>query len=65
MAAAAAVEARLRAGVRTLAKGRRVASWSRRVHPHMAPRLTLLPRLPKVIEAWEEPRHEEFAPRTA
>src|SRR5438093_1405141 len=21
-------------------------------------------RLPKVIEAWEEPRHEEFAPRT-
>ena len=22
-------------------------------------------RLPKVIEAWEEPTHEEFAPRTA
>jgi hypothetical protein len=22
-------------------------------------------RLPKVIEAWEAPRHEEFAPRTA
>jgi hypothetical protein len=22
-------------------------------------------RLPKVIEAWEEPRHEEFKPRTA
>ena len=22
-------------------------------------------RLPKVIDAWEEPRHEEFAPRTA
>jgi hypothetical protein len=22
-------------------------------------------RLPKVLEAWEEPRHEEFAPRTA
>lgn len=22
-------------------------------------------RLPKVIEAWEEPRHEEFVPRTA
>ena len=22
-------------------------------------------RLPKVIEAWEEPRHEEFLPRTA
>jgi len=22
-------------------------------------------RLPKVIEAWEEPRHKEFAPRTA
>ncbi len=22
-------------------------------------------RLPKVIEAWEEPKHEEFAPRTA
>jgi hypothetical protein len=22
-------------------------------------------RLPKVIEAWEDPRHEEFAPRTA
>jgi hypothetical protein len=22
-------------------------------------------RLPKVIEAWEKPRHEEFAPRTA
>jgi uncharacterized protein DUF932 len=22
-------------------------------------------RLPKVIEAWEEPQHEEFAPRTA
>ena len=22
-------------------------------------------RLPKVIEAWEEPLHEEFAPRTA
>jgi len=22
-------------------------------------------RLPKVIEAWEEPRHEEFTPRTA
>ena len=22
-------------------------------------------RLPKVIEAWEEPRHEEFSPRTA
>jgi hypothetical protein len=22
-------------------------------------------RLPKVIEAWEEPRHEAFAPRTA
>jgi hypothetical protein len=21
--------------------------------------------LPKVIEAWDEPRHEEFAPRTA
>ena len=30
-------------------------------------RATILPasRLPKVIEAWEEPRHEEFAPRTA
>ena len=22
-------------------------------------------RLPKVIEAWEEPKHDEFAPRTA
>jgi hypothetical protein len=22
-------------------------------------------RLPKVIEAWEEPKHEEFRPRTA
>jgi hypothetical protein len=22
-------------------------------------------RLPKVIEAWDEPRHEEFVPRTA
>ena len=22
-------------------------------------------RLPKVIEAWDEPRHEEFTPRTA
>ena len=22
-------------------------------------------RLPKVIEAWEGPRHEQFAPRTA
>jgi hypothetical protein len=22
-------------------------------------------RLPKVIEAWDEPRHEEFEPRTA
>jgi hypothetical protein len=22
-------------------------------------------RLPKVIEAWEEPQHEEFTPRTA
>lgn len=22
-------------------------------------------RLPKVIEAWEKPRHEEFVPRTA
>jgi hypothetical protein len=22
-------------------------------------------RLPKVIDAWEEPSHEEFAPRTA
>jgi hypothetical protein len=22
-------------------------------------------RLPKVIEAWEAPQHEEFAPRTA
>ena len=30
-------------------------------------RANVLPasRLPKVIEAWEEPRHEEFAPRTA
>ncbi len=32
-----------------------------------AVKANLLPasRLPKVIEAWEEPRHEEFAPRTA
>ncbi len=22
-------------------------------------------RLPKIIEAWDEPKHEEFAPRTA
>src|SRR5437870_12734486 len=22
-------------------------------------------RLPKVLESWEEPRHEQFAPRTA
>jgi len=22
-------------------------------------------RLPKVLEAWEEPRHKDFAPRTA
>jgi hypothetical protein len=22
-------------------------------------------RLPKVVEAWEEPKHEEFSPRTA
>ena len=30
-------------------------------------RLNVLPasRLPKVLEAWEEPEHEEFAPRTA
>src|SRR5260221_13639486 len=30
-------------------------------------RASVLPasRLPKVIEAWEEPRHEEFIPRTA
>ena len=30
-------------------------------------RANVLPasRLPKVMEAWEEPRHEEFAPRTA
>lgn len=30
-------------------------------------RANVLPasRLPKVLEAWEEPRHEEFAPRTA
>ncbi len=30
-------------------------------------RASVLPasRLPKVIEAWDEPRHEEFAPRTA
>ncbi len=30
-------------------------------------RANVLPasRLPKVIEAWEEPRHEEFVPRTA
>jgi len=30
-------------------------------------RSSVLPasRLPKVIEAWEEPRHEEFIPRTA
>jgi hypothetical protein len=30
-------------------------------------RANVLPasRLPKVIEAWEEPQHEEFAPRTA
>lgn len=30
-------------------------------------RASVLPasRLPKVIEAWEEPRHPEFAPRTA
>ena len=30
-------------------------------------RANVLPasRLPKVIEAWEEPKHEEFAPRTA
>ena len=30
-------------------------------------RANVLPasRLPKVIEAWDEPRHEEFAPRTA
>jgi len=30
-------------------------------------RVNVLPasRLPKVIEAWEKPRHEEFAPRTA
>jgi len=32
-----------------------------------AVRASVLPasRLPKVIEAWEEPRHEEFEPRTA
>jgi hypothetical protein len=32
-----------------------------------AVRANVLPasRLPKVIEAWEEPRHEEFKPRTA
>jgi len=32
-----------------------------------AVRASVLPasRLPKVIEAWEEPRHEEFRPRTA
>jgi hypothetical protein len=29
------------------------------------PREQSASRLPKVIEAWEEPRHEEFAPRTA
>ncbi|OFV84717.1 MAG: hypothetical protein A2W26_13650 [Acidobacteria bacterium RBG_16_64_8] len=30
-------------------------------------RANVLPasRLPKVLEAWEEPRHQEFAPRTA
>ena len=30
-------------------------------------RANVLPasRLPKVIEAWEEPKHEEFIPRTA
>lgn len=30
-------------------------------------RANVLPasRLPKVLEAWENPRHEEFAPRTA
>jgi hypothetical protein len=30
-------------------------------------RANILPasRLPKVIEAWEEPTHEEFIPRTA
>ena len=30
-------------------------------------RATIIPasRLPKVIGAWEEPRHEEFKPRTA
>ena len=33
----------------------------------VAIRKNVLPasRLPKVIEAWEEPRHEEFEPRTA
>ena len=32
-----------------------------------AVKATVMPasRLPKVIEAWEEPKHEEFAPRTA
>lgn len=30
-------------------------------------RANVLPasRLPKALEAWEDPRHEEFAPRTA
>ena len=30
-------------------------------------RASVLPasRLPKVLEAWEEPKHEEFKPRTA
>jgi hypothetical protein len=32
---------------------------------HAAPPPPSVPWLPKVIEAWEEPKHEEFAPRTA
>ncbi len=54
--------------------GEIVAMKAREIEPATAHHLmveairgNVLPasRLPKVLEAWEEPKHEEFAPRTA
>ena len=46
---------------------RRQASIQAVLHPGRPMIGNVLPasRLPKVIEAWEAPHHEEFAPRTA
>jgi hypothetical protein len=39
----------------------RTSPWSKRIRANVLP----ASRLPKVLEAWEEPKHEEFVPRTA